>query len=235
MEGVFEHIWNNVFEYIFPSFCVQCAREGAILCLECLDAMNIPGVFCCPQCHIATTEGECCGHCAGKTLITRHSAILPMRDDALIHELIHLYKYQYLETLESAFDALIEKFLSEHSFPLVDYIIPTPLHRKRYVERGFNQSERIGRLLSRHTHIPLLNALTRTRNTIKQALLDRESRLVNVRDAFRVIPQFQSVLVGKKVVIVDDVYTTGSTITECARALLCGGVSEVSGWSIARG
>lgn len=235
MEGVVQNIWNNILEYIFPSFCIQCDREGDIVCIDCLSALGTPGVFCCPSCHRINSDGSCCIECKNNTSISRHIAILPMTETSLIHTIIHLYKYQYVEVLERVFEILLQRFVATYPLPLVDYFIPVPLHRKRFIERGFNQSERIAQIVSRITEIPLLNPLIRTVNTVKQATLDRKGRIENVKDVFVVRSAVVPLLVGKKVIIVDDVYTTGSTINECARALLRSGVSEVSGWSVARG
>lgn len=232
--GVIQKIWKNILDYIFPQFCVACRSEGAVLCEKCLDTLEVPGVFCCPVCHAINSQGACCSVCVSLTTISQHIAMMPLSEKSLIHELIHLYKYQYIEQLEEIFSVLINRFFASHQLT-ADYLIPVPLHRKRYVERGFNQSERIARLVSKVTHIPFLDPLTRTVNTVKQATLDKKGREHNVKDAFMVVPKFETSIVGKKIVVIDDVYTTGSTLKECAGALIRAGAREVAGWSIARG
>ncbi len=233
MEGV---SWlDRLFEYTFPSFCISCNTEGKILCNVCLDTLELPGVFCCPVCHLATQDGVCCRTCCTVCPIARHMAIMPLTETALIHQLIHLYKYQYLESLEPSFTSLVTRFFGAHDIPHFDYVIPVPLHRKRYVERGFNQSERLARMVSEATGISFCDPLLRVRYTEKQAMLDKASREQNVRDAFTVNQKLLPLVHGKKFLIVDDVFTTGSTVFECARALMKAGGTEVSGFSVARG
>ncbi len=235
MSNVLEGTWSSICDYIFPVFCISCEQEGAILCDTCMNTLEVSGVFCCPVCHVACVGGNCCSGCGDKTPLVRHVAMLPLTETSLIHQIIHLYKYDFIESLESILQLLIARFLDTHHFSSVDYIAPVPLHKKRYVERGFNQSERIARILSVQTGIPLLNPLKRVVNTVKQATLDRKGRKTNVSNAFEVQKEYVEIISGKNIVLVDDVYTTGSTLRECASALKSAGVPEISGWSIARG
>ncbi len=235
MEGVGRSVFSFVCDLIFPSFCVSCKSEGSFVCDVCLSTLEVSGVFCCPVCHVANSHGDCCCDCSNRTPLARHVAMMPLTEKSLIHELIHLYKYQYVETLEQVFIALIQKFFTSPQFLLADYVVPVPLHPRRYVERGFNQSERIARLVSEITHVPFLDPLKRTVNTVKQATLDKKDREQNVANAFRVSTKCLDSIVGKRIVLIDDVYTTGSTLNECAKPLLQAGACEVSGWSIARG
>ncbi len=231
----FKTLWTFVLDAIFPSFCVSCEVEGNIFCDACLHTLELPGVFCCPVCHEPSEDGTCCLGCRALSPIERHVAMMPLAEGALIHRLVHLYKYQYLESLEPLFASLVTRFFSEHQMFHADYIIPVPLHRKRFVERGFNQSERVASMVSRATNIPFLNPLMRVKHTTQQATLDRQGRLNNVVGAFSVTQKFLPLMCGKKFVIVDDVFTTGSTIFECARALMRARAGEISGFSIARG
>lgn len=233
-EGV-KHVFSFLLESVFPSFCVSCGSEGSIVCDTCLLTLETSGVFCCPACHMINLSGERCMACVCLTPLSRHVAMMPLTETALIHKLIHLYKYQYIETLESTFSILIQRFFATYQFPMTDYVVPVPLHPKRYVERGFNQSERIAHLISSTTRIPFLNPLIRKVNTIKQATLDKKGREENVDGAFMVSPKYLECVVGKRIVLIDDVYTTGSTLAECAKPLVQASVREVSGWSIARG
>ncbi|MBP9732289.1 MAG: ComF family protein [Candidatus Magasanikbacteria bacterium] len=187
------------------------------------------------MCHIERVGGRCCDECRDKTPLARHVAMMPLTSTSLLHQIIHLYKYDYIEGLEFTLQFLISRFLETYQFSSVDYIVPVPLHKKRYVERGFNQSERIARILSAETGIACIEPLKRITNTLKQATLDRSHREVNVLNAFVVQKDCVEIISGKNIVLVDDVYTTGSTLRECASALKTAGVQEISGWSIARG
>lgn len=235
MRNVLEGTWSHICDYIFPAFCIACEQEGNILCPNCLNTLEVTGVFCCPVCHVERIGGGCCDECRNKTPLVRHVAMMPLTETSLIHQIIHLYKYDFVESLEYTLRLLITRFLDTYQFSSVDFIVPVPLHKKRYIERGFNQSERIARILSVQTGIPLFNPLKRVVNTVKQATLDRKGREVNVLDAFEVQKNCTEIISGKNIVLIDDVYTTGSTLRECALVLETVGVGEVSGWSIARG
>ncbi len=235
MSNVLEGTWSRICDYIFPVFCISCEQEGEIVCANCQNTLEVTGVFCCPVCHVERMDGSCCDICRDKTPLTRHVAMMPLTEASLLHQIIHLYKYDCIEGLESTFEFFITRFLDMYQFSSVDYIAPVPLHKKRYVERGFNQSERIARILSIQTGIPFLDPLKRTRNTMKQATLDRHHRELNVSNAFVVKKDFIEIISGKNIMLIDDVYTTGSTLRECASALTSVGVSEITGWSIARG
>lgn len=112
-------------------------------------------------------------------------------------------------------------------------VVPVPLHPTRLAERGFNQSALIAQRVARGLHAPLLPlALTRVRDTPRQAALDRVERIANVADAFRVR---QPARVSRKaVILIDDVRTTGATIDACARALMTGGAQWVAHAVVAR-
>lgn len=110
-------------------------------------------------------------------------------------------------------------------------ILPVPLHRRRYLERGFNQAEIIARAWSKHLSLPMLkNVLVRSRPTLTQVGLGRAERQKNLVGAFKLKQPIES----PGVILIDDVFTTGSTLQECARVLKEGGAKEVWGVTIAR-
>jgi ComF family protein len=218
---------------IFPAHCFGCDAEGKFVCDDCYGTLDISGMFCCPVCHAKNDTGKSCISCATKIAIDQHVAITPYQEDGLIGDMMHSFKYHFAEDVRDVFDRMMSDFLSGRSLD-VDIIIPVPLHKKRYVERGFNQSEIIAQTVARVLQVPIeMNRLVRSRYTVKQAKLKREERLKNLTDAFEIKnPQD---LVGKKVLVVDDVFTTGSTVNECAKALKLAGAGEVISFSIARG
>lgn len=109
-----------------------------------------------------------------------------------------------------------------------DVVVPVPLHRSRERTRGFNQA----RELARHLGVPVADVLVRTRKTASQADLPAGRRRANVRGAFAIAPR--TALEGCTVVLVDDVQTTGATLSACAASLLDGGVAEVRALTAAR-
>jgi ComF family protein len=107
------------------------------------------------------------------------------------------------------------------------------LHRARRREREFNQAEVIANLLSRHAAVPVRNAIERIRYTTTQTQLDRHERMENLRGAFRV--RHPRDVKDRHLILVDDVFTTGSTVEECARVLRAAGAASVRALTVARG
>jgi len=116
---------------------------------------------------------------------------------------------------------------------VADFIVPVPLHRKRLKERGFNQAQLLGRVLAKHWRINLsVHNLRRVRWTEPQIGLCAADREQNVRGAFQVADPVQ--FEGRRLLLLDDVYTTGSTVGECARTLKRAGAEEVRVVTVAR-
>ncbi len=108
----------------------------------------------------------------------------------------------------------------------MDFIVPVPLHKNRHQERGFNQSDLLSHEISHHFGIPTVSGLLhRVRETKPQFDLPRKERFQNVKGAFEV--KSKNIVKDKKILLFDDIYTTGSTIYECTRALRDGGASQV--------
>ena len=150
-------------------------------------------------------------------------------------EAIHRYKYQRGYWFEPFLAGLLAgqaapELAKEHW----DWLVPVPLHPAKQREREFNQAERLARRLSAVTRIPVNNRLLRrVFPTRTQTLLSRDERLENVRNAFAV--RSGTSLNGERVVLVDDVFTTGATTNACAGALRKAGAGEVCIWTLARG
>ncbi len=143
---------------------------------------------------------------------------------------IRLFKYNGLFALKPAFEALLYPLLLE--FRDTDLVVPVPLHRRRLRHRGFNQSLILARLVAKNLNKRLdYTALKRGRLTRPQTELKGEDRKKNVRGAFEITDN--AAFKEKKVLLIDDVYTTGATITECARILKSAG-GEVSVLTLAR-
>ena len=126
-----------------------------------------------------------------------------------------------------------ENLAGDGIFTGLDCILPVPLHRKREKMRGFNQAELLGRSISRLSSLPLLRGvLVKTRNTPAQVSLEAAERETNLRGAFEV--RKPALVKGQTVLLVDDVFTTGSTLRECSRVLGQSGALEVRALTLAR-
>ena len=147
--------------------------------------------------------------------------------EGVLRELIHLYKYGKVRTLARPLSGFLAQALPrEEAF---DAIVPVPLYWRRRLQRGFNQAELLGRGVSLHTGIPLAKALRRLRPTPTQAGLSNSARRQNVATAFRARN-----VQGKRILLIDDVMTTGATAASCALALKQAGARRVSLLTVAR-
>jgi ComF family protein len=145
--------------------------------------------------------------------------------------LIKLLKFQGQLAAATLLGNLLQEALAQGTAPLPEALLPVPLHPSRMAERGFNQALEIARIVSNSMAIPIIaNAVKRHRPTPPQVSLDAKTRRGNVRGAFRL----QKPIQVRRVAIVDDVITTGSTVTEVARVLKKAGVKEIDVWALAR-
>ena len=120
---------------------------------------------------------------------------------------------------------LWEELMRQPLVPDFDLIVPVPMHRRKRMSRGYNQSERIGQALGEIMDIPVKNALAKTRHTKPQSLSSREERLINLENSISVPDP--SAVSGRSILLVDDVVTTGATLGTCAQALRDAGASWV--------
>jgi ComF family protein len=177
-----------------------------------------------PLAHLAGT----CPGCEGRDqIIQRLRAIGEY--EGVLREIIHAFKYSGRHSIAPPLAAHM-RTRGTDVLRLADGVVPVPLHWRRKYERGFNQA----RLLARHLGLPLIDALVRRRHTKPQVELAAETRRSNVTNAFVLRMHHESLVAGMRLVIVDDVSTTGATLEACAKALMEAGAREVSGLTAAR-
>jgi competence protein ComFC len=233
---------NASLAFLYPEVCQLCgvARASSaecFLCAGCRSARFIVAPYC-DRCGLpfegAITTSFECTNCQNQDWhFSRARSAVIARGQVL--EIIHRYKYQRALWFEPFLaDLLIQQAGSEIRQDRWDFIVPVPLHPTKLREREFNQAERIARRLSVATRVPLnTRALRRVMPTRTQTLLSREERLANVRKAF--VARAGEPLEGKRIVLVDDVFTTGATTGACAKVLRSAGAGEVCVWTVARG
>lgn len=172
-----------------------------------------------------------CGACRKKLPHFKKATAVGVYEGTL-SEAIHLLKYQKKQAMAKHLNTIITDALLQRLTDN-DIIIPVPLHKRRLNERGFNQSLLIAHYISNRFSIPLcIDGLQRVRWTRPQIELTRDERLRNVKGAFAV--KDKMTFNGKRCILVDDVYTTGATVNECAKALKKAGAKEVNVFTIAR-
>jgi ComF family protein len=138
-----------------------------------------------------------------------------------------LLKIKKKTALADPLGRLIVKYL-EHNLDMkhIDIIIPVPLHESRYRQRGFNQAELLSRVVSVHYNVPTVTGiLNRVRETLPQFDLPRPDRFKNIRGAFDIMGA--PIIKGRNILLIDDIYTTGSTVSECTRVLKTSGAQNV--------
>ncbi|MBC7362544.1 MAG: ComF family protein [Candidatus Aminicenantes bacterium] len=227
---------------IFPSFCKVCGRlleksDEKIVCQECLSRVEIHRGLVCQVCgrflYHETTGSSTCLECQkNPPPFTRHRSLGPY--SGRLKELIILFKYKGYEALSQPLAGLAYKnFITDGLFPGVDFILPVPLYRLKERDRGFNQAELLARELSRLSRRPVLKGvLVKTKNTAAQVSLEAKARESNLKGAFAV--RKPEKIQGCTLLLVDDVYTTGSTIRECAQVLRQAGAREIRALTLAR-
>jgi ComF family protein len=212
-----------------------------VLCTDCRAALRLIDGPICPRCGLPFASGEGSDHLCGACLA--HAPAYAMARSAGIYgpplkTLIHRLKYDgQLRVARPLGDMLWGAFLRGWGDRSVDLIIPVPLHRRRLRERGFNQVRAMMRswpCLDRKPRSTSIDGgvLVRARHTASQAGLDRKERQRNMRAAFRV--DRPAAVIGRSVLIVDDVMTTGATVAACAEALKSSGARRVDVLTLAR-
>lgn len=224
-------------DLIFPKDCIGCAREGNYLCRQCLSEIELTKEFYCAFCKKPSPWGKICDSCAAEAKL---QAVWVAGDynQKIMQDLIHLLKYGYVEEICVILAEILGKYVNLKNiftnFSLDKsnaVFIPVPLHKKRLLGRGFNQSELVANQLKELTGIEVNNIVTRIKNTQTQINLKRSERQKNVREAFCLKSNFDNT---KKAILIDDVITTGSTLKECAQVLKQAGFSEIYGLVVAQ-
>jgi len=229
-------------DIIFPPRCSICGtlldgNRATSFCRACRSGMTRiepPLCSCCGTPFEGPHAGDhLCGECLSGV---QHMSVARAfgKYDGTLMAAIHLFKYRG----KSAVGHALGKLMANHIYKdlnIKNYtvIIPVPLHPKRLRERGFNQSLILARHLGRKYAIPVdFMTLKRRKHTDPQILLKRNQRMSNVRGAFEVTVQDN--IAGQRIILVDDVYTTGSTVQECCRTLIRHDAQDVAVITLAR-
>ncbi len=216
-------------DLLYPRRCPACDRplqRGTSICPDCADAFKRVEPPYCFQCgkHLADPTQEYCYDCRRKIHFYDRGAAL--YDYRSVAETMYRFKYGRRSEYADYFGSRIATCLGDtirswHA----DAIIPVPVHRERFRKRGYNQAESLARAIGERLQIPVYgDILVRTRSTVPMKLLDRRERIKNLKSAF--IAKEYSVKL-RSTIVVDDIYTTGSTIDACAAVLKEAGVEKV--------
>ncbi len=224
----------------FPSLCVVCSEAietGEYLCAACSGkAPRISAPFCakCSEPFTgAITETFSCANCAHRSLYFE-SAVAAYRSRGIVRKLVHEFKYGKQRHLRYPVARWLVETMDDPRLRgrRFDILVPVPLHPARERERGFNQATLLAELLSVAASIPLYSLMERIRYTTTQTAYDRAKRMENLHDAFRL--RKNANVRQLRVLLIDDVLTTGSTLSECARVLKAAGAISVHAATAAR-
>lgn len=213
-------------DMLFPRSCISCKKH--------LEGLEI--------------SGPACKFCFDRIVINRS---LPVREgaaqifslgsynDETLRKLIHAFKYDRIKTASETIEALIDAYLDKHPIILSlqnSIIIPIPLHPKKERERGFNQAEIIGQIISAKIGIKIeSDILKRVKNTKPQAHFAKtEERARNINQAFQATEGVREKISGKNIVLIDDVYTSGSTVKEAIKILKENGAKKITIFVLAK-
>lgn len=225
---------KSAMDTVFPPRCFSCEEltgaQGG-LCTACWEGITFISAPLCARCGVPFPYGmgaesaECMPCLTSAPPYAKARAVFSYDDGS--RRLITRYKYNDRTHATPMYAAWLARAGAE-LLAEVDVIIPVPLHRWRLLRRRYNQSALLAAGLARQTKKPVrMTALLRTRHTPQQVGLTREQRRQNVEDAFAVPSRELEKIMGKTVLLVDDVLTTGATLESCTRALLDAGVSTV--------
>ena len=233
-------------DWLYPPRCRACrgrivGRDAEYFCSLCRQHIQLVGHPLCNICGRPYPDGSgddhACGVCLERRpqfVAARAWACYPREDDHPLRQVVQKFKYSRKVSLGKPLGRLMahgcQEFLAAVN---ADVIVPVPLYPKRLRWRGFNQSVLLGREVGRAYNIQLdLFLLTRRRETAAQTQLPEEERRRNVRGAFAL--NAERPVKDKRILLIDDVYTSGATVNECSRTLKQGGAKEVYVLTLAR-
>ena len=233
---------QEISDTLFPPLCLSCSEilsDGAqeVFCPDCRRQITFITGSRCPVCGIIFPDSPSGHHLCGNCL--EHKPWFASARTAVVYEgiilnAIHQFKYGGNITTGDALASFLADFdFADMDFGTYDAVIPVPLHVKRLREMGFNQSLILARALGKKHNLHVdFSLLKRCKLTLTQTDLDKKERQKNISGAF--VAGSRSKIRGRNLILVDDVYTTGATINECAKTLVKAGASRVAVLTLAR-
>lgn len=211
---------EKLFELIAPDECLGCGTEGKCLCLDCEELLAIKKVSACVMCNQQNTDNRVCNRCRAKTYVS--GASIAYRYSGITKDLISRMKYENGRSIARYFASKLPKV--ENDSQVIVCFVPCDGPSRR--ARGYDQAELIAKHYARFNHLKYKNILLRIEHK-KQVGRSRQERFKNVQGNFEAKGDIR----GLNVILIDDVITTGATISECANTLRLAGARKV--WAVA--
>jgi len=245
MNSISRNVRNFFLDIFFPKSCLGCKKPGTYLCNNCLNKIEIENEPICFFCQRPIPSSSICLPCQKKYYLNKLIWAVSY-SNPLIKKIIKIFKYHYVKELYLPLAQLLIKTLSSKELFLSEetIITPIPLHQRRLREREFNQSELLAKEVANHYSFLFFNVLSRKKYTRPQAKIkEHKTRKNSLKDVFEISQEFieicleskQNLLKDRKIILVDDVTTTGTTLVEAAKTLKKAGAKEVWGLVIAKG
>lgn len=229
-----KHAIQRTLDVLFPPTCAICKKSGHTLCPTCL--VTIPRLLppLCAHCGSTRILNGACQECTFHPLhMTGLRVACPYQEP--LRSCIHALKYEGHTKLAEPLGYLLAQTFATFAMQ-ADVLVPMPLHTERQRERGYNQSQLLAEVCAKLIGVPVsMEIVLRTRATAIQAQLKAVERQQNVAGAFTCSSAFATgALLGRRIIIVDDICTTGATLEACAAPLFAAGASAVWGLALAR-
>lgn len=219
-------IIDNALEIIAPFSCVRCKREGKLVCEECKRRVAEPKVSTCALCNSLTKDFQLCQACRRKTKL--RGVLVASQYKGGVKTLIRMLKYERAQRASRFLADLLVQYVNSNNY---DYISWVPVSSRRFRQRGYNQAKLIAKRVAAKTDVPYIESLGRLGHA-RQVGTDRKLRILQLKGRMYVIKPER--LKNKRVLIIDDVLTTGATLSECANVLSANGAKSVWGAAVAK-
>lgn len=222
---------DKILDLFFPAKCVSCGKLGGFICNSCYGEIAFVKKQTCPKCNCLSAGGRLCRRCRPKYALTG-VVVAGYLNEGAIKEAVHNFKYNGVSALASELAGILaEKLIEEKiAFDLVAYV---PISKKRKAWRGYNQSEILAEIISEKFNKDVFRGLLKRKDTKNQVGLSKREREKNLNRVFS-IKRGKTDVRGKRILLVDDVMTTGTTLNECAKVLRAFGAREVWGAVLAK-
>lgn len=227
---ILKNVCAAILRVLIPEKCSLCRCSSELgFCIDCQKLLPW-AEFQCSICGAHLPEPEICGRCQVSPP-AYHDASIPFKYGQPISNQIQSLKYAEKMIYAVSMGKMLSLWIMKNVNDTPEIIVPMPLHYRRIMHRGFNQSNEISKVVGRHIGVAVDNSLLlRVKNTVTQTGLSEKMRKQNLRGAFAVKKTHSY----RHVAVLDDVVTSGSTANEAARALIRSGVEKVSVWAISK-
>lgn len=228
----------NFIDFIFPKRCINCRIIGSYLCDSCFSLLSFEVENSCFVCNRKSLDGLTHPLCRGKLKIDGCFASLSYK--GVVKKLIYVFKYKpYLADLCDLLSELFyEGIIQNEVFYSIDkkesLIVPIPLNKKRERQRGYNQAFLLARKIASRLNLPFADILKRKRGTKPLSEMTKEERQEEIKNVFSISSSSLDIR-GKTIFLVDDIATSGATLSEAAKVLKLNGVKKVYGLVLAHG